>query len=109
MFIWNYSPCAGVAPDVYGTASATTSVVRFLMVVIRMAEANLDVVKVRAEAAKASVAINAIAEPLVAKPRIKLKLQDLTQSGQSQREQTNRDLAAFGKAVREIKSKIHDR
>ncbi len=76
---------------------------------IRMAEANLDVMKVRAEAAKVSVAINAIAEPLVAKPRIKLKLQELTQSGQSQREQTNRDLAAFEKAVREIKSKIHDR
>src|SRR5258706_9822984 len=80
---------------------------------IRMAEAmdeaNLDVMKARAEAAKASVEINAIAEPIVAKPRIKLKLKGLTQSGHSQREQTNRDLAAFEQAVREIKSKIHDR
>jgi hypothetical protein len=73
---------------------------------LKMAEANLDVMKARAEAAKASVEINAIAALIVAKPRIKLKLQELTQSGHSHREQTKRDLAAFEKAVREIKSKI---
>ena len=76
---------------------------------IKAAEAKLETLKARAEAAKANVEIKAIAELLTKKPLIQLKLQELKKTGGDRWEQAKADLetriADFEKSVKGIESK----
>jgi len=76
---------------------------------IKAAEAKLETLKARAEAAKANVEIKAIAELLPKKVEIQLKLEQLKKSGGDRWEQAKADLegriADFEKSVKGIESK----
>ena len=76
---------------------------------IKTAEAKLDTLKARAEAAKANLEIKAIAELLTKKPVIHQKLQELKTSGVDRWEHVKADLetriADFEKSVKGIESK----
>jgi multidrug resistance efflux pump len=76
---------------------------------IKAAEAKLETLKARAEAAKANVEIKAIAELLPKKVEIRQKLEQLKKSGGDRWEQAKADLegriADFEKSVKGIESK----
>ena len=76
---------------------------------IKAAEAKLETLKARAEAAKANVEIKAIAELLPKKVEIQQKLEQLKKSGGDRWEQAKADLegriADFEKSVKGIESK----
>lgn len=76
---------------------------------IKVAEAKLETLKARAEAAKANVEIKAIAELLPKKVEIQQKLEQLKKSGGDRWEQAKADLegriADFEKSVKAIESK----
>ena len=76
---------------------------------IKIAEAKLDTLKAKAEAAKANIEIKTIAELLTRKHGILQKLRELKKSGGSQWEQAKADLEArvadFEKSVKGIESK----
>jgi hypothetical protein len=80
---------------------------------IKTAEAKLDTLKARAENAKANVEIKAVAELLAKKPVIRLKLQELKNSGGDRWEQAKADLEVriteFEKSVKGIESKVKAR
>jgi multidrug resistance efflux pump len=77
---------------------------------IKTAEAKLDTLKARAEKAKANVEIRAIKELLTKRPLIRLKLQELKNSGGDRWEQAKADLevhiAEFENLVKGIESKV---
>jgi len=77
---------------------------------IKTAEAKLDTLKARAENAKANVEIKAVAELLAKKPVIRLKLQELKNSGGDRWEQTKADLETriteFEKSLKGIESRV---
>ncbi len=77
---------------------------------IKTAEAELDTLKARAAAAKASAEIKAIAELAVQKAEIHQKLQELKKLGTDHWEQAKADLvlriAAFENAVKGIEAKV---
>jgi len=77
---------------------------------LNTAEAKLNTLKARAETAKANAEIKAIAELLVAKPRIMRELQELKQSADDRWEQAKGQLEAkisdFDKAVKAVESKF---
>ena len=72
--------------------------------------AKLDMLKAQADAAKANVEAQAIAELLPKKVAMQLKLQELKKSGADRLQQAKADLetqvAAFENAVKGIESKI---
>ena len=76
---------------------------------IKAAEAKLETLKARAEAAKANVEIKAIAELLPKKVEIQQKLEQLKKAGGDRWEQAKADLegriADFEKSVKGIESK----
>jgi multidrug resistance efflux pump len=76
---------------------------------IKAAEAKLETLKARAEAAKANVEIKAIAELLPKKVEIRQKLEQLKKSGGDRWEQAKADLegriADFEKSIKGIESK----
>ena len=76
---------------------------------IKAAEAKLETLKARAEAAKANVEIKAIAELLPKEVEIQQKLEQLKKSGGDRWEQAKADLegriADFEKSVKGIESK----
>jgi len=76
---------------------------------IKAAEAKLETLKARAEAAKANVEIKAIAELLPKKVEIQQKLEQLKKSGGDRWEQAKADLegriADFEKSVKGIELK----
>jgi len=76
---------------------------------IKAAEAKLETLKARAEAAKANVEIKAIAELLPKKVEIQQKLEQLKKSGGDRWEQAKADLEGrivdFEKSVKGIESK----
>jgi len=76
---------------------------------IKAAEAKLETLKARAEAAKANVEIKAIAELLPKKVEIQQKLEQLKKSGGDRWEHAKADLegriADFEKSVKSIESK----
>jgi len=78
---------------------------------IKLAEAKLDTLKARAEAAKADVEIKAIAGLAVQKLEIQKKLLELKKLGDDKWENAKKDLevriAAFEKSVKEIEAKAH--
>ena len=77
---------------------------------LKTAEAALDTLKARAEAAKANLEIKAIGELTSKKSVIQQKLQELQKAGENQWEHAQRDaethLAAFEKSVKGIESKM---
>ncbi len=77
---------------------------------LKMAEATLDTLKARAEAAKANVEIKAIAELVSKKPVIHQKLGELKKAGENEWERAKRDaethIAGFEKSVKDISSKV---
>ena len=77
---------------------------------IKTAEAKLDILKAHAENAKANVEIKAITELMTKKPVIRLKLQELKNSGGDRWEQAKADLevriAEFEKSLKGIESKV---
>ena len=77
---------------------------------IKSAEAKLDSLKARAENAKANVEIKAISELMTKKPVIRLKLQELKNSGGDRWEQAKADLEVriteFEKSLKGIESKV---
>lgn len=77
---------------------------------LRTAEATLDTLKARAEAAKANVEIKAIAELVRKKPVIQQKLGELRKAGDNEWERAKRDvethIADFEKSVKGIGSKV---
>lgn len=77
---------------------------------LKTAEATLDTLKARAEAAKANVEIKAIAELVSKKPVIQQKLGALKKAGENEWERAKRDaethIADFEKSVKGIGSKV---
>lgn len=77
---------------------------------IKAAEAKLDTLKARAENAKAKAEIKAITELTTKKPVIRLKLQELRNSGGDRWEQAKADLEVriteFEKSLKGIESKV---
>jgi len=77
---------------------------------LKTAQATLDTLKARAEAAKANVEVKAIADLLTKKPVIQHKLEELKKSGEQQFEQAKADLekriADFESSVKGIESKL---
>ena len=77
---------------------------------LNTAEAKLNTLKARADTGKANAEIKAIAELLVAKPRITRELQELKQSADDRWEQAKGQLEAkvadFDKAVKAIEPKL---
>jgi len=77
---------------------------------IKTAEAKLDTLKARAESVKANAEIKAITELMTKKPVIRLKLQELKNSGGDRWEQTKADLdvriTEFEKSLKGIESKV---
>jgi DNA repair exonuclease SbcCD ATPase subunit len=77
---------------------------------IKTAEAKLQTLKARAEAAKADVEIKAIVDLLTRKEELHRKLQELKKSGEARWEIVKADLvlriATFEKAVERIEAKV---
>jgi len=77
---------------------------------INSAEAKLDTLKARAENAKANAEIKAIKELVTKKPVIRLKLQELKNSGGDRWEQAKNDLEVriteFEKSLKGIESRV---
>ena len=77
---------------------------------IKTAEAKLQTLKARAEAAKADVEIKAIVDLLTRKEELHRKLQELKKSGEARWEIVKADLvlriATFEKAVEGIEAKV---
>jgi len=79
---------------------------------MKTAEAKLDVLKARADAAKANLEVEAIAALLPKKQAIQQKLQELKNVGARRREQAKTDLqhriAEFEKSVKALESKARE-
>lgn len=77
---------------------------------LKTAEATLDTLKARAEAAKANVEVKAAAELIGKKPVIQQKLLELKKTGEDQWERARREvethIAGFEKSVKDLDSKV---
>jgi multidrug resistance efflux pump len=77
---------------------------------IKLAEAKLETLKARAEAAKANLEIKVITDLLTKKPVIQQKLQELKKAGADRWEQAKTDIETrisdFEKSVKGIESKL---